>query len=145
MKALIAILLYGYGKLAAGTAELSIRLAQRNHPVLKVLSWLIPSSWLSRITLRLARRQGVQLDWAEAFQQGPELIKSLSDEELEEVLRVLKDDEEYLKLTRKYPVLEWLGWLDRQVFIQSLENEKFLREHRRHYVASTVDPEGRES
>ena len=136
MKALIAILLYGWGKFVSGIAELSIRLAQRNHPISKVLSWLIPSGWLSRVALRLIRRQGVQLDWAEVFRQSPQLVESLSDEELKEVLEDLKDDEKYFELTNKFPIFkefEGLG-VTRQAIVESLEKEKFLREHRRRYA-----------
>jgi len=133
MKVLIAAVLYGNLLLA--------RLTWRKHPITRILSWLIPWKWLAKMTFKVAERRGIRIevDWAEVFRQSPELVQSLSDEELEEYLEKLRDDQEYLELFRKFPILKDLKklgldlGLTRQRLIEILENEKFLREHRRRY------------
>jgi len=149
MRALIAILLYGYGVLMSKLGELIVWLAWRNHPILRALSRLVPLNWLLRRTIRLMKNQGLSpsLDWVDMFRFRPDLIESLDEETLEKTLEVLKDEEKYAELAGKFPFLkefEGLG-ATRQQLAELLENEKFLREYRRRYVASTVDPEGRES
>ncbi|RLJ01275.1 MAG: hypothetical protein DRP11_04680 [Candidatus Aenigmatarchaeota archaeon] len=130
MKALIAILLYGWGKLTYSIAELVMRLAQRNDPISRTLLRLVPLNWLSGRGLKLARHLGIQFDWSSIFSQTPQLVESLSDEELEKFLEGLKDDEKYFEVVSKFPVLkEFEG--ARQRLTELLENEKFLREHRK--------------